>query len=156
MMSDSYGATGADRELIYEALRFYFWAAGQGISPDSAEPALEPEEGFWQYSQRTGDENWETIADRYRASQMVLETETTAWLIEYGPSAPSRPRYWGGVHGWTFDHLQAVRFARQVDAQSIAESMDDGVPGNYRIAEHMWITERVPQMATPPSSETTP
>ena len=57
---------GADDELIYQALRFYFWAAGQGISPIEGEDALEPEEGFWQYGLRTDDENWETVAERYR------------------------------------------------------------------------------------------
>lgn len=59
----------ADGLLIYEALRFYFWAAGQGISPDSTEACLEPEEGFWQYTLRTGDEEWETVAERYRINE---------------------------------------------------------------------------------------
>jgi hypothetical protein len=58
----------ADYELIYQALRFYFWAAGEGISPINTGDALEPEEGFWQYGLRTGDENWETVAERYRAA----------------------------------------------------------------------------------------
>lgn len=57
---------GADAELIYEALRFYFWAAGEGMSPNADQDCLEPEEGFWRYSQRTGDELWETVAERYR------------------------------------------------------------------------------------------
>ena len=61
-----------------------------------------------------------------------------AWVIEYGPSEPSRPRYWGGAHGWTYDHMEAVRFTREQDARSQAEAMDDGVPDNYRIAEHGW------------------
>ncbi|MBI1213636.1 MAG: hypothetical protein GC190_19430 [Alphaproteobacteria bacterium] len=60
------------------------------------------------------------------------------WLIEHGQSEPSRPRYWGGVHGWTYDNLKAVRFAREIDAQSQAEAMDDGAPDNYRIKEHGW------------------
>lgn len=62
----------------------------------------------------------------------------SGWVIEHGASEVSRPRYWGGVHGWTFDNLQAVRFVREDDARSQAEAMDDGVPGNYRIAEHGW------------------
>jgi hypothetical protein len=62
----------------------------------------------------------------------------SGWVIEHGASEVSRPRYWGGVHGWTFENLKAVRFAREEDARSIAESMDDGVPDNYRIAEHGW------------------
>lgn len=57
---------GADDELIYQALRFYFWAAGQGISPVDGEDALEPEEAFMQFTDRTNDEAWETVADRFR------------------------------------------------------------------------------------------
>jgi len=56
----------ADPELIYQALRFYFWAAGEGICPIDTDAALEPEEGFWQYGERTGDGDWETVAERYR------------------------------------------------------------------------------------------
>lgn len=61
---------GADSELIYEALRFYFWAAGEGISPNADQDCLEPDEGFWQFSLRTNDNDWETIAARYRASAL--------------------------------------------------------------------------------------
>jgi len=60
--------SNADPDLIYEALRFYVWAAGEGICPVDGENALEPEEGLFQYSNRTGDEEWETIAERYRTS----------------------------------------------------------------------------------------
>lgn len=57
---------GADAELIYQALRFSFWAAGEGFCPAPGEDAEEPEEFFWQYSQRTGDDDWETLAERFR------------------------------------------------------------------------------------------
>lgn len=62
---------GADAELIYEALRFYFWAAGQGISPATDQDCLEPEEGFWRYCNRTGDEAWETVAERFRSASLI-------------------------------------------------------------------------------------
>jgi carbonic anhydrase len=66
---DDVGAgAGADAELIFQALRFFFWAAGQGISPVDGEDAAEPEECLWQYGLRTGDEHWETVAERYRAT----------------------------------------------------------------------------------------
>lgn len=58
----------ADPELIYQALRFFFWAAGEGISPAKGDHAEEPEECFWQYGLRTGDEDWETVAERYRVA----------------------------------------------------------------------------------------
>ena len=69
--------------------------------------------------------------------------EETGWVIEHSGSEPSLPRYWGGVHGWTHDNLKAVRFVREIDAQSEAEHLDDdGVPENYRVAEHMWVGTR--------------
>ena len=62
----------------------------------------------------------------------------SGWLIEHGTSPAYAPRYWCGAHGWTTDNLKAVRFAREIDARLQAEAMDDGVPDNYRIAEHGW------------------
>lgn len=62
----------------------------------------------------------------------------SGWVIEHGASEVSRPRYWGGVHGWTYDNLKAVRFAREADAKSQAEADADGFPDNYRIKEHGW------------------
>lgn len=57
-----------DAELIHQALRFLFWGAGQGFSPVATDDAPEPEEALWQYSLRTDDEDWESLADRYKAS----------------------------------------------------------------------------------------
>lgn len=74
-----------------------------------------------------------------RAARERVEQEEAGWVIEHGASEVSRPRYWGGIHGWTYDNLQAVRFAREADARSEAEAMDDGFPGNYRICEHLWV-----------------
>lgn len=55
----------ADAELIHDALRFFFWAVENGIAPAHLEEAPDPEESFFQYSLRTDDENWETVAERY-------------------------------------------------------------------------------------------
>lgn len=72
------------------------------------------------------------------------EDAEVGWVIEHGASSTSLPKYWGGVHGWTYDNLKAVRFVREIDAQSEAEYLDDdGVPGNYRLAEHMWLGTRI-------------
>lgn len=72
-----------------------------------------------------------------------------AWLIELGSSEPCNPRYWGGCHGWTYDHLKAVRFCREVDAQLIAEQMSDGAPDEYRLAEHIWVAA----LSSPPQPD---
>ncbi|MES3054881.1 hypothetical protein O6V14_04495 [Sphingomonas faeni] len=69
-----------DNELIYQALRFLFWAAGEGISPINTDDTLEPEEALWQHSLRTGDEDWETLAERYRAANPATPTSETDQL----------------------------------------------------------------------------
>jgi len=71
-----------DSELIYQALRFFFWSAGQGVSPINTDDAPEPEETFWQYGLRTGDEEWETVAERYRASLTTPPARSYADGIE--------------------------------------------------------------------------
>lgn len=40
------------------------------------------------------------------------EDAEVGWVIEHGASSTSLPKYWGGVHGWTYDNLKAVRFVR--------------------------------------------
>jgi type II secretory pathway pseudopilin PulG len=62
---------GADAQLIHDALRFLFWAAGEGISPINTDDAPEPEEAFWQYGLRTDDEDWGTVAERYAIAQAI-------------------------------------------------------------------------------------
>jgi len=52
-----------DLDLIYEALRFYVWGAGEGLSPVAGEPAEEPESTLGEYSQKTGNEDWDGIPD---------------------------------------------------------------------------------------------
>jgi hypothetical protein len=56
------------------------------------------------------------------------------WLIEDAESDVSHPLYFCGIMHWTHDHMQAVRFARQSDAQRIASSLN--VP--VRVCEHGW------------------
>lgn len=55
---------GPKAALIREAIRFANWAAGEGICPIAGEPATAPEEFLFDYSMATGDEEWETLADR--------------------------------------------------------------------------------------------
>ena len=61
-------------------------------------------------------------------------SEESGWLIERGDSETSRPLYWGGEHCWTYDNIQAIRFARKQDGESQAK-----VTGNqhgYIVCEH--------------------
>ncbi len=66
-----------------------------------------------------------------------------AWVIERGDSNVSRPKYWaagqaesGRASAWTSNHAQAIRFARKVDAERVAERIMQQIP--VRICEHGW------------------
>ena len=69
------------------------------------------------------------------------------WVIEAGWTTAPKLKYWsgcnvtggGGVqHTWRGDHAQAVRFAREKDAKTIAMALIDGEA--YRVVEHVWTT----------------
>lgn len=51
-------------EMIRQSIRFSSWAAGEGICPIAGEPASAPDDFMMAYSVATGDEQWETLADR--------------------------------------------------------------------------------------------
>ena len=63
------------------------------------------------------------------------------WLIEHKETGPAGPAYWTPkpfmlrVEPWTFDNLDAVRFARREDAQRVADTLPGGP---HRVAEHGW------------------
>lgn len=62
--------------------------------------------------------------------------DEVAWLIETKTRA-GEPYYWGGPALWTTDHLRAIRFARKIDGERVAEDLDtDGIA----VVEHMWCT----------------
>ncbi len=55
-----------DIELIYEAMRFFVWGAGEGLSPLAADQATEPEQALFEYACATGDEDYDGYPDRFR------------------------------------------------------------------------------------------
>lgn len=63
-----------------------------------------------------------------------------AWVIERGDSPTSSPLYLSGVSAnpleqhWSSDHLDAIRFCREVDARKV-ENM---CMGAHRVCEHGW------------------
>jgi hypothetical protein len=71
--------------LIKEALRFSAWAAGEGLAPDDCEPARAPEDFLLDYSHQTGDENWDTLADRIAGKPEMCPKKSvpasTAWPV---------------------------------------------------------------------------
>lgn len=70
------------------------------------------------------------------------------WLIEHGDSEPSAPRYWAvGAYfnevsdprrssSWTENHNEAIRFARQLDAERVVQRCMRGIP--TRVCHHEW------------------
>lgn len=57
--------TDARLEFISKCMEFTWWALGEGIiSIDK--PHLSPEEIYWEYTQLTDDERWETLHIRIR------------------------------------------------------------------------------------------
>lgn len=67
----------------------------------------------------------------------------SGWVIERGDSEPSAPKYWAAgqqdpqrTSAWTSNHLEAIRFARKLDAERVAERAMNGI--QVRIAEHEW------------------
>lgn len=66
-----------------------------------------------------------------------------AWVIERGDSTVSEPKYWaagqaeaGRPSAWTSNHMQAIRFAREIDARRVTERIMQQIP--VRICEHGW------------------
>lgn len=68
------GTIKARADLIRAALRFADLAAGEGIEIDG----LAPEDFLTAYSEATGDEDWDTIADRIAAIQPAT-AQPVAW-----------------------------------------------------------------------------
>ena len=60
------------------------------------------------------------------------------WVIEDASTDIISSLYWGGRHGWTAEHLKAVRFCREDDAQSQAETMADQVSAGLRVVRCQW------------------
>lgn len=71
------------------------------------------------------------------ALQMLLNMhdQEFGWVIERGDSQPSAPTYWSGPDRWSQSHMDAVRFVRKQDAESVASRLGQGY---HRVAEHSW------------------
>lgn len=54
----------ATETLIYEAVRFAVWAAGEGIYPADGENAQAPEEFLFQYSEAMDVDDWDSLPDQ--------------------------------------------------------------------------------------------
>lgn len=75
---------------------------------------------------------------------MSKAKEELGWLIEHAHSAVSAPLYYcGGMDSpttaarWSSNSHDAIRFARQVDAERACKAGLDA-EAKHRIAEHAW------------------
>lgn len=75
---------GAIKTLIRRAIKFADWAAGEGICPaghgEAEEGERNPEEFLFSYSTETGDEDWDTLADRIASRIDKIEAENSDLL----------------------------------------------------------------------------
>jgi len=74
----------------------------------------------------------------------------SGWVIERANSSPAMPLYWTGAPlsaplAWSGDHMLAVRFARDDDAEAVALGLMLHWPEaiRVRICEHCWIGEQL-------------
>lgn len=58
----------------------------------------------------------------------------TGWVIEF--STP--PFYWCGVIRWTANHMDAIRFARKLDAERVLDTLSFDLRTKARVTEHSW------------------
>lgn len=47
--------------MVYEAVRFALWAAGEGICPIAGENAVAPEDFLFEYSKAVDIEDWDGL-----------------------------------------------------------------------------------------------
>lgn len=55
-------------KMVEKCVLFTVWAAGQGISPVEGEPVESPETFLCEYSCMSGDEDWDSFAERARSA----------------------------------------------------------------------------------------
>jgi len=69
----------------------------------------------------------------------MTELDCTAWVItREGPYSEGRPNlYWAGNY-WSLSNLEAIRFARRIDALRTLERLAPGV-GAFA-SEHRWVS----------------
>lgn len=114
LRADRAGVDDATAKLIHAAIRFSDWAAGEGLCPVD-DNVSGPEDFFWEYSQETGDEDLETLADRVRSalSQPAAVGPCRDPLLEPRPEQPAQS-----------GPKAPFRFTRFVDGIEMAEGVD--------------------------------
>lgn len=72
----------ARETLVYEALRFANWAAGEGICPVEGEPSTAPEDFLMAYTNATDDVDWESLPYRISGFRILGPDEIDGPTVE--------------------------------------------------------------------------
>lgn len=78
------------------------------------------------------------VRDAVAPQSQANNLDDIGWVIERGDSSPAAPTYWSGPDMWSQDHMDAIRFARKLDAERVSARARLRSPNN-RVCEHMWI-----------------
>lgn len=62
-------------EMVYEAMRFATWAAGQGICPVEGEPCKAPEDFLYEYSLRIDIDDWDALPEFVKSELSSQESK---------------------------------------------------------------------------------
>lgn len=75
--------------------------------------------------------------------EQTMMKDEFGWVIERADSSAAEPKYWAAGQvdaarssAWTSNHMQAIRFARELDASRVADRIMKGI--DVRICEHGW------------------
>ncbi len=71
---------------------------------------------------------------------MTSDTEF-GWVIEREDSSIPTPLYWSGEVNplsWSSDNLEAIRFARELDARRFMDRCFDLANMKHRVCQHGW------------------
>jgi hypothetical protein len=77
--------------------------------------------------------HWLNVLEAFAATAPKPEPPTFGWLIEI--AGPQWLCGFGFSASWTKDSLEAIRFSRRVDAEKIAEVLENC---DISITEHQW------------------
>lgn len=76
-----------------------------------------------------------------RIERMTKNKTEYGWVIEHKNSLGYAPKYWSGEINplsWSDDHLDAIRFSREIDVHRFMNSCFDSENMFHRVSEHGW------------------
>lgn len=107
-----------------------------------SDPSRHDKEGYISVSR----DLYEGLLARSNRLKVLESEDEVAWLIEH-PRENDAPEWWDGSE-WTTDHLHAVRFSRQEDAERVlskqALNFMQHFGSGVRASQHIWVGGSAP------------